>query len=111
MEIIFMCGLSLITAALDIYYRDMRYLVECSGLLMFWGVPIFYTVEMIPGHLQWLYLLNPIAAVAAIDRQVMFAATAPSLALLAQLCAVSVLALLLGFAVFRRLERNLADYL
>jgi lipopolysaccharide transport system permease protein len=111
MEIIFMCGLSLITAALDIYYRDMRYLVECSGLLMFWVVPIFYTVEMIPGHLQWLYLLNPIAAVAAIDRQVMFAATAPSLALLAQLCAVSVLALLLGFAVFRRLERNLADYL
>jgi lipopolysaccharide transport system permease protein len=111
MEIIFMCGLSLITSALDIYYRDMRYLVECSGLLMFWVVPIFYTVEMIPGHLRWLYLLNPIAAVATIDRQVMFTATAPSLALLSQLCAVSVLALLVGFAIFKRLERNLADYL
>ena len=52
MEIVFMCGFSLITAALDIYYRDIRYLVECSGLLMFWVVPIFYTLEMIPGHLR-----------------------------------------------------------
>ena len=111
MEIIFMCGLALITAALDIYYRDMRYLVECSGLLMFWVVPIFYKVEMVPAHLKWLYLLNPIAAVAAIDRQVMFTATAPSLALLSQVCAVSVIALLFGFVIFKRLDRNLADYL
>jgi ABC-type polysaccharide/polyol phosphate export permease len=111
MEIVFMCGLCLMTSALDIYYRDVRYLVECSGLVMFWMVPVFYSLEMIPHRYRFLYTMNPIAVVAAIDRQVMFAATAPSPALLLQLAAVSFGFLALGFVVFQRLERNLADYL
>ena len=106
-----MCGLSLITAALHIYYRDMRYLVECSGLLMFWVVPIFLYGGDDSRAPSMALPAQPHRRGRSDDRQVMFAATAPSLALLAQLCAVSVLALLLGFAVFRRLERNLADYL
>ncbi len=111
MEVVFMCGLSLITSALDIYYRDVRYLVECSGLVMFWMVPVFYGFEMIPHRYQTLYTMNPIAAVAVMDRQILLGATAPSLALAFQLTAVSLSVLALGFALFARLERNLADYL
>jgi ABC-type polysaccharide/polyol phosphate export permease len=111
MEIVFLCGLSLITSALDIYYRDTRYLVECSGLVMFWMVPIFYNLEMIPQRYRMLYTMNPIAAVAIIDRQVMLAATAPSMSLLFQLSAVSLAVLALGFMIFGRLEHDLADYL
>jgi lipopolysaccharide transport system permease protein len=111
MEIVFMCGLCLITSALDIYYRDIRYLVECSGLVMFWMVPVFYSLEMIPQRYRMLYMMNPIAAVAVIDRQIMFASTGPSLGLLFQLSAVSLTVLALGFALFTRLERDFADYL
>ena len=111
LEVVFLCGLSLITSALDIYYRDVRYLVECSGLVMFWMVPVFYSFEMIPHRYQTLYMMNPIAAVAVIDRQVLFNATAPSLGLVFQLTAVSLGVLALGFALFARLERNVADYL
>ena len=59
MEVVFLCGLSLITSALDIYYRDVRYLVECSGLVMFWMVPVFYNLEMIPHRYRALYMMNP----------------------------------------------------
>jgi ABC-type polysaccharide/polyol phosphate export permease len=111
MEIVFMCGMSLITSALDIYYRDVRYLVECSGLVMFWMVPVFYTMEMIPHRFHLLYTMNPIAAVAIIDRQILLAASAPPMNLLFQLTAVSLGVLALGFAVFGRLQRDLADYL
>jgi lipopolysaccharide transport system permease protein len=111
LEIIFMCGLCLITSALDIYYRDVRYLVECSGLVMFWMVPVFYRYEQIPHRYQALYMMNPIAAVAVIDRQVMLAATGPALGLVLQLAAVSLIVLALGFALFSRLERDFADYL
>ena len=45
-------GCALITSALDVYYRDIRYLVECSGLVMFWLVPVFYSLEMIPPGYQ-----------------------------------------------------------
>ena len=96
MEVVFLCGLCLITSALDIYYRDIRYLVECSGLVMFWMVPVFYNIEMIPHRYRMLYTMNPIAAVAIIDRQVMLAATrTPSMSLLFQLSAVSLAVLAL----------------
>jgi lipopolysaccharide transport system permease protein len=111
MEIVFMCGLCLITSALDIYYRDIRYIVECSGLVMFWMVPVFYTLEMVPHRYQMLYAMNPIASVAVIDRQILLAATGPSLGLLLQLSAVSLTVFAFGFVLFTRLERDFADYL
>jgi lipopolysaccharide transport system permease protein len=111
MEIVFMCGLCLMTSVLDIYYRDVRYLVECSGLVMFWMVPVFYKVDMIPERYRFWYMMNPIAAVAVLDRQVLFLTGGPSFSLILQLSAVSLIVLALGFAVFHRLERHLADYL
>jgi lipopolysaccharide transport system permease protein len=111
MEVVFLCGLCLITSGLNVYYRDIRYLVECSGLVMFWLVPVFYNLEMIPQRYRALYTMNPIAAVAVVDRQIMLAATAPSMSILLQLCAVSLTVLGIGFAVFGHLERDLADYL
>jgi lipopolysaccharide transport system permease protein len=111
MEVVFLCGLCLITSALDIYYRDIRYLVECSGLVMFWTVPVFYSIERIPHRFQPFYMMNPIAAVAVIDRQVLLAATGPPFILLLQLSAVSLAVFGLGFVIFTRLQRDFADYL
>ena len=111
MEILFMSGLSLITAALDVYYRDVRYLVEASNVVMFWLVPIFYSLEMVPARLRLLYLLNPVAAVVVAGRTVLLQAQAPAATLLAPLVIVSLVCFAIGFAVFGRLERNLADQL
>jgi lipopolysaccharide transport system permease protein len=111
MEVVFLCGLTLITSALNVYYRDVRYLVECSTLVMFWMVPVFYNLEMIPQRYRMLYVLNPIAAVAVVDRQIMLTATGPSMSIMLQLAGVSLAVLVLGFAVFGHLERDLADYL
>ena len=111
LEIVFLCGLSLMTAALDIYYRDVRYLVEASGLVMFWMVPVFYSLEMIPQRFREFYMLNPIAAVALAGRRILMDAAAPPGFLLLQLSVVATLFLALGFVVFRWLERDFADYL
>jgi ABC-type polysaccharide/polyol phosphate export permease len=111
MEVVFMCGVCLMTAPLDVYYRDVRYLVEASGLVMFWLVPIFYSLQMIPPGYHLAFTLNPITAAVVTVRQILMDAEAPSGGLIFQLCAVSLLFFGIGLAVFRSLERNLADYL
>ncbi len=111
LEIIFVCGLSLLTSALDVYFRDTRYLVESFNTVLFWLVPIFYTFSMIPQEYRSIYQYNPIAAVVLAIRAVMLDGVMPPGPLLFKLPLVSFTFLLIGIVVFRRLKRNFADYL
>jgi ABC-type polysaccharide/polyol phosphate export permease len=109
LEVIFVCGLALGTSALDVYLRDMRYVVESANLLMFWLVPIFYSFDIIPRQYHFIYQYNPISAVVLACRFVLLDAKAPPDSLLLKLAAVSLFSLLMGSLVFRGLKRGFAD--
>ena len=110
LEVMFVCGLALITSALDVYFRDVRYVVESSNLVMFWLVPIFYPFHIIPQKYHLLFQFNPIAAVVLASRSIFLEAKAPPESLLVKLALVSVSVLATGFLVFRRLKPKFADY-
>jgi lipopolysaccharide transport system permease protein len=111
LQVVFVCGLSLITAALDVYFRDIRYVVESANTVLFWLVPIFYSNGDIPTQFQRLYWYNPIAAVVQACRNILLDGAAPPSSLLYKLLFVSALSLLVGLFVFGRLKRGFADYL
>ena len=111
LQIAFVCGMALVSSALDVYYRDMRYVVESSNLVLFWIVPIFYSFDAVSQDYAWLYELNPIAAVILITRTILLESEPPNIATLAKLSAVSIFTLTAGTMLFRRIERNFSDYL
>ncbi|MBK5290418.1 MAG: ABC transporter permease [Acidobacteriia bacterium] len=111
LEVVFVMGMAMACGALNVYIRDMRYVVESCSTILFWLVPIFYPFSFIPTRFAGIYELNPVAALVLASRNVLLDAKAPPGSLLWKLSISSVLVFLLGWFVFQRLKRRFYDYL
>ena len=110
LQVLFACGFALASAALNVRYRDVLYVVESSTLVLFWLVPIFYGLDQVSPKYTWLYEINPVAAVVLVMRRVLLYGVDPGYTLL-KLLGVSVLCFAGGHSLFQRHRRDFADYL
>lgn len=113
LEIIFVCGLVLTTAALDVYLRDMRYMVESASTVLFWLVPIFYTLEIVPREYVAVYEFNPLAALILGLRRILLDGVSPNgdAGLVYKLAFTSTVTFAFGYALYARLKSKFFDYL
>lgn len=101
-------GLGLLGSATNVFLRDIRHLFALALQLWFYATPIIYPVSMIPENLRPFYYLNPMAGIITAYRSVLIYQMPPDSSLLIS-GAVSLLILITGYAVFKRLEPNFAD--
>ncbi len=111
LEVLFVMGLVLACSALDVYLRDMRYVVDSTNTILFWMVPIFYRMESTPAKFHELYYWNPISAIVLALRKILMESTAPPSSLMWKLSLASVATLGLGWTMFRTLQRRFYDHL
>ena len=109
--IVFVCGLVLIFSALNVYIRDIRYVVESCNTVLFWLVPVFYPFSIVPMRYREIYQLNPVSALVLALRNILLEAIPPPPSLLLKLALCSFFMLGLGLISFRLLKRNFYDYL
>jgi len=112
-EVIFATGAGLMCAALNVYYRDMLYIVESWLTVFFWVTPVFYSLETIharlPRVLYDLYLLNPLAGCIEASRAGLLHQAMPDRDATIAAVVVAFVVLGIGIAVFERLQRRFAD--
>ena len=48
LEIVFVCGLALLSAAFNVFVRDTRYMVESATWVLLFLVPVFYDSNLMP---------------------------------------------------------------
>lgn len=102
-------AISLWLAALDVEYRDVRFVIPFLVQLWMFLSPVVYPSALVPASLRWLYGLNPMAGVIDGFRWALLSAAPPPGAALAVSVAATTLLLVGGLYYFRRMERTFAD--
>ena len=103
------CGVGAILSALNVRFRDVRYVVPFLMQLWLFASPVVYSAELLPDSWRTLYYLNPMAGVVEGFRWSVLGGARPDELAIA-LSTLSALVLFVGGVFyFRRLERQFAD--
>lgn len=102
-------GISLILAALYVYYRDLNQIWDVLLQIGFYLSPIIYPISIVPQSYLKYYMLNPITVIIEMYRDVLLYHQTPEAISIAMALGSGLLMILLGSAIFKRLERRFAE--
>jgi lipopolysaccharide transport system permease protein len=101
-------GVGTFLSAVNVKYRDVKYMVPFLLQLWMFGSPVVYASTLIPPSLRTLYALNPMTGVVEGFRWALIGGDRPDDLIFLSAIA-SVVMLVFALAYFRRVEQTFAD--
>ncbi len=102
-------GAGTLLAALNVRYRDFRYVVPFLIQFLLFATPVAYSAQLVSGDANVLLGLNPMSSVVEGFRWAMLGTGAPPLAGVCVSVGVALVSLVSGLVYFQRVERTFAD--
>lgn len=107
--ILFTLGLSWVLAALGVYNRDLRHVVQVIISLILFLSPIFYSVSAFPAQYAGFLALNPMTWILETSKQILFWGELPAWRALVKAYIGSGVLALGGYLFFTWLRSGFAD--
>jgi homopolymeric O-antigen transport system permease protein len=101
-------GLGLVLSALNVNFRDIKYVVPFCLQLGLFVTPIIFPISYIPVRYRWVVAINPMAGMVVGFRHAILG-TSAQWGLIGVSLAISGALFVAGLFVFRRMERRFAD--
>ncbi len=108
LDVVTALGVGTFLAAVNVRYRDVKYVVPFLVQLWMFASPVVYAIKLIPSEWRSLFALNPMTGVVEGFRWALIGGPAPD-ASLAVSAVASFVVLLVALVYFRRVERTFAD--
>ena len=102
-------GIGLWLSALNIKYRDVKYVIPFVTQFWMFATPVAYSSKLVPPQWRTLYGLNPMAGVVDGFRWALLGSGTGSGAMILISIGAVLLVLVGGLAYFKRMERTFAD--
>lgn len=108
-QMILTIGVTLLGSAIIVFFRDMRFVIPLLTQVWMYATPIIYPADLVPGHLQALYFLNPMAGIVDGYRRVLVMGQPPRTDALLSATLISTILLITSYFLFKRFEPLFAD--
>lgn len=110
-QYLLLIAISLIVSSISIYIRDLQHLIGVALQLLFYAAPIVYTPESIPEQFKWILKCNPMTYIIGGYRNIFYNQTMIELKPLLILIGCSVVACVIGYIIFNKLQKGFAEQL
>jgi lipopolysaccharide transport system permease protein len=102
-------GLGLFLAAINVKYRDVRYVVPVFIQTLLFLTPVIYPTSIASEHIRWILLLNPMTGVVENARAVVLNQTTMQWDALLISLIISIVLFIFGLIYFKKTESYFAD--
>jgi ABC-type polysaccharide/polyol phosphate export permease len=118
---VFGTGLGLMLSVANVYFRDSAHFVAIGMQVLFYATPVIYPITLVAGvrpdslvarwHVDDLYMANPLVHFVEAFRDLLYEHHVPSLGTIAVVVLSSAASLAIGWLLFGRFSKRLAEEL
>ena len=110
--LLFLIGLTLFLSSINVYLRDIQYIVSVIMIALIWLTPIMYVRDQFDNALlNTLLTINPMTYFIEMFQSILYWQTVPSLSSVCICLGIALISLFVGILVFKLLEKDFAEVL
>lgn len=110
-QYVLLLGIGFIVSSVTVYFRDLEHIIGVVLMAAFYATPIVYKIEQLPHTLQVLVNLNPMTHLINAYRDIFYYHQMPNMKILFVLLAASVILTVIGYFIFKKLQKGFAEEL
>lgn len=113
-EYILALGFALLASALTVYFRDLEYILGIITMAWMYVTPVLYSADLVqelPLQLRTIWNINPVTPIIIAYRDILYYKQAPQLSTLLLAFIMGIVFVIVGYVVFRKLQKGFAEEL
>lgn len=108
-EYLLALGITMLMSALDVYFRDLQYIMEILTMAWQFLTPVMYGLDVVPEELRTVFRFNPMTSVIECFRDIMYYQRIPDISTLGLAAFMGVFFMMVGVLAFGRLKRGFSE--
>lgn len=108
-EYMFALGITMITSALDVYFRDLEHILGILSMAWMFLTPIMYDISIVPERLVPIFMINPMTSIITAYRDILYSGSIPKLDTMSVAAGMGVVFLVVGFFLFGKLKKRFSE--
>lgn len=104
-------SMSLLLSILNVYYRDVQFIWGVILQAGFFLTPIFYTLSILPSSIKSIIIINPMALLVDMAHDITLYGIIPSTETITYVTGIISSLFLIGYLIFRRLDKRVVEAL